>query len=206
MRLVLGRLPLVIGLIAMLAGCESTVVGGGGLGGGGAGGGEATGGEEATSTGDGTTATSGTASSSTTSGATASSTGSGTPTAAEAGVVVPGEDDDVHVLLGNFAHTCDAPQDEPPCAPGDWWLATIQLPTSHLTPGRYPLNTGEVSIGLHETYDDCSGEGFAGWDGEPAWLTVDAVDAAHLVLTIEDAYASVDGTWDVPLCSGVTPP
>ena len=79
------------------------------------------------------------------------------------------------------------------------------MPASYLTPGRYPLNTGEVAIDLHETSDDCSGEGFGGWDAEPAWITIDSVDADHVVLTIEGAYADVDGTWDVPLCSGVLP-
>lgn len=199
----LARLVLAASALAALAACETTVVGGGGTGGSvGSGGGGGDGVVTTAAAGE----TTGTPASTTGSGSTAPSTGVGGPVAQDSGVVAPDEDDRVHVLLGNFSHSCDAVQAEPPCAPGEWWLATIEMPTSALTPGQYPLNTGDISIGLHETYDDCSGEGFAGWDGEPATITVDSIDAAHLVVTIVGAYAQVDGTWDVPLCAGVTPP
>jgi hypothetical protein len=193
-----ARVALFVSALAALAACETTVVGGGGTGG--SGGGD---GSVATAASGETTGTPAATSATAT---TAPSTGVGGAVPEESGVVVPEESDRVQVRLGNFSHTCDAPQEDPPCAPGDWWLATIEMPRSSLAPGQYPLNTGDVSIGLHETFDDCSGEGFAGWDGEPAWITVDSIDAAHLVVTIEGAYAQVDGTWDVPLCAGVTPP
>lgn len=192
------RLGIVFATSTALGACDSTVVGGGG-GLGGAGGGTA----DPSGT---TTATVTTSTSTTTSTTTSSSSSTGAPTPGESGLVIPGDRDRVHILLGNFGQTCDAPREEPPCAAGAWWLATVRLPSSYLVPGRHPLNTGEVSVGLHETFDDCSGEGFAGWDGEPAWLTIDAVDAEHAALTIEGAYAQIDGTWDVPLCSGVTLP
>lgn len=208
---VLRRLAWIVAASTVIGACDSTVVGGGGgVGGGDGGGGPASSGgagaaDEPAATGAATSSASTTASSTTTA-STASSSSSGTPTPTESGLVVPGDDETVRILLGNFAQVCDAPQEEAPCTAGSWWLSTVRMPLRYLTPGTYPLNTGEVSIDLHETFEDCSGEGWGGWDGEPAWLTVDAIDAAHVVLTIEGAYADVDGVWDVPLCGGVTPP
>jgi hypothetical protein len=132
------------------------------------------------------------------------SSGSGAPVAEQGGVVIPDDDDEVLILLGNFAQTCDAPQTEPLCAPGAWWLATIRMKTTNLAPGNYPLNTGETAIDLSER-SDCRGYGGAGWHGEPAYLTIDTVDTAHVRFSISNAYDGVDGTWDVPLC-GVTLP
>jgi hypothetical protein len=187
----LVRLACLVSFGVMLTACNATVVSGG-LGGEGGGGGASGGAEPIVASSGGT--------------GSGSSSGSGAPIAESGGVVIPDGEDGVRVLLGNFAQTCAAPQTEPPCAPGAWWLATIRMKTSHLVPGHsYPLNTGEVPIDLHERFDDCSGEGFAGWDGTPAYVTIDAVDTAHVVLTIEGAYPDVDGTWDVPLC-GVTLP
>jgi hypothetical protein len=194
-----ARSVLIFSALAALAACETTVVGGGGEGGAG-------GGDGAVVTTASTGETTGTPASTSSSATTAPSTGVGGAVAQDSGVVVPDDEDRVQIRLGNFAQACDAPQADPPCAPGDWWLATIVMPRGYLTPGQYPLFTADVSIGLHETFDECSGEGFAGWDGEPASITVDSVDATHLVVTIEGAYTEVDGTWDVPLCAGVTPP
>ena len=185
-------------LVALVA-CESSVVGGGGLGGGGGAGGGA-------STGDPSTTAASTSDTSTGDvGATVGSSGSGELPSEVEGVIVPRDADEVDFLLGNSPQSCEAPQLEPPCASGDRWLARMNLPRTYLAPGTYPLNTGEIGLGVEETFDGCSGWGMRGWSGEPAWLTVDSIDAAHAVITIEGAYPDVDGTWDVPLCGGVGP-
>ena len=189
----LVRLACLVSFGAALGACNATVVSGG-FGGEAEVGGASSGDEpDVTSSGGPSTSSS-------------PSSGSGAPIADNSGVVIPDGENGVRVLLGNFTQTCAAPQTEPPCAPGSWWLATLRMQKAQLVAGNsYPLNTGEVPIDLHERLDNCSGEGFAGWDGKPAYVTVDAIDAEHVRLTIADAYTGVDGTWDVPLC-GVTLP
>lgn len=189
----LVRLACLVSFGAALGACNATVVSGG-FGGEAEVGGASGGSEPDVATSSGPSTSTG-----------PSSSGSGAPIAEKSGVVIPyaGE---VRVLLGNFAQTCADPQTDPPCGPGDWWVATVRMKKPQLVAGNsYPLNSGEVPIDLHEKFDNCSFDGYAGWDGKPAYVTVDAIDAEHLVLTIEDAYPDVDGTWDVPLC-GVTLP
>ena len=187
------RLACLVSFGATLSACNATVVSGGFGGEGEAGG--ASSGDEPIAASSGGPSTS-----------TGPSSGSGAPIAENSGVVIPDGENGVRVLLGNFTQTCAAPQTEPPCAPGAWWLATLRMQKAQLVAGHnYPLNTGEVPIDLHERLDNCTGEGFAGWDGKPAYVTIDAVDAEHVRLTIADAYTNVDGTWDVLLC-GVTLP
>lgn len=195
----------------LLAACDSSVVGGGGPGGGGgAGGGEAT-------TASGPSAPSGDTSSSTSNGQTSgdgvggdaigttASTGTGDLPSDVEGAIVPRDAAKVTFLLGNSPRSCAAPQPEPPCAPGERWVAAITIPRADLAPGTYALGGAEIPIGVAESFDDCSGGGGRGWSGDPAWLTIESIDAAHAVITIEGAYDDVDGTWDVPLCGDVAP-
>ena len=190
----LVRLACLVSFGATLSACNATVVSGG-FGGEAEVGGASGGSEPDVATSSGPSTSTG-----------PSSSGSGAPIAEKSGVVIPIIADDVRVLLGNFAQTCADPQTDPPCGPGDWWVATLRMTKAQLVAGNsYPLNSGEVPIDLHEKFDNCSFDGYAGWDGKPAYVTVDAIDAEHMVLTIEDAYPDVDGTWDVPLC-GVTLP
>jgi hypothetical protein len=194
---------------AALGGCDSTVVGGGGgADPDGAGGGAVVVGSGSPST------TTVTAAAVTTGGAngdgggdgpTTSSGGPGDLPSEVAGVLVPGEDDHVDFLLANSPQSCGAPLEEPPCASGERWLARIQIPTEDLAVGTYELGGPRIGISVLESFDFCSGFGGRGWDGEPARLTIESIDAAQAVITIEGAYDDVDGTWDVALCAGVTP-
>ena len=205
LRQLLRALSLSFLALVALGGCDSSVVGGGGPDGGdgqgGAGGGAdgGTGAEttEASAT-SGEATTSGSSSTSAVDVATSSGSG-GVPFDVE-GVIVPHDDVDVRFLLGNSAQSCAAPQTEPPCAPGERWVATITIPRADLVPGTYPLGTAEIPINVVESFDDCNGGGGRGWSGDPATLTIDSIDAEHAVITIEGAYDDVDGTWDVPRC------
>ena len=189
-------LTLVVTSLTAAAACDSTVVGGGG--GGLGGGGGASGGDASSTTTE--VATTGASKSVTTS----SSTG-GAPADA-AGVIVPRDEEDVTFLVGNSPQSCEAPQTEPPCLPGSQWLANVTIPQADLAPGSYPINTGEIGLNVAESFDFCNGGGGRGWSGdEDAWLTVETIDASYAVITIEGAYDDVDGTYDVPLCGGVTP-
>lgn len=210
MRIVLSpaRLAsLAAGLLA-LTGCDSTVQGGGGGAGGGdetgAGGGAVVVGSGSPST---TAATSASGSTSAGDPATTSastSTGGDLPSDVST-VLIPGEDDGVDFLLANSPQSCAAPLEEPPCASGQRWLARVRIPAEDLAVGTYELGGARISIGVEESFDFCAGWGGRGWDGEPARLTIASIDAVHAVITIEGAYDDVDGTYDVPLCAGVTP-
>ena len=85
------------------------------------------------------------------------------------------------------------------------WLARIHPYAADLAVGTYELFGQGAPMYVEDSYDHCSGFGARGWDGEPAWLTIESIDATHAVITIEGAYDDVDGTWDVALCAGVTP-
>lgn len=192
----------VVSFVSLVA-CDSSIVGGGGLGGGGGAGGASS--DVVTSGADPTEPVASTADGSTNdSSSPAATTGAGGTPPTREGVVVPRDELDVHILLANSSQSCAAPQTEPPCAPGEQWVATINMPRADLAPGTYELQTSEVGMNVVETSDNCSGFGGRGWSGDPAWLTVDSIDEVHAVITIEGAYDDVDGTWDVPLC-GVLP-